>query len=217
MPDDGRSVHEQRQGQHGQGYDGGRPDRDAQAAADPQPTYGDVAAGPRDRPEHGEDHAGHRDVAAATQGDDDQPHHPQGDTSDLDRGGPLAQHGHREDDGDHGLGLQDEGRQSGRHTESESGVEEAELADREEGAHEGEVAPRDVRPGHEGQGEQDDAEPDGDEEQGWHPGEALVDDDEVQPPDRHDESGSEGMAGRHTSSLDEMTMKVQRSFLRDSM
>ena len=93
-----------------------------------------------------------------------------------------------------------------------------ELAQRHERPHGQDGPPRRSRSAdQEDRGEDDQAEPDGGEEQRRHVVHAPVDDHEVEAPDGGHEGGEERVACVHDSSLTGMTMKHQRMFMAESM
>ena len=177
----------------------------------------DVARRPGHRRPHGEDQGQQRDGSPAAEGDDAEPDDTQTDAGPLEQGRALGEHEGGDDDGDHGLELEDERGQPGRHPRRERGVEQPELAQAHGAAHEQDPAQGRRRAGHEGQREQDDGEAERDEQQRRDVAQAPVDDDEVHAPQDHDEAGGEDVLEGHATILAPSTVKHQRRLLHETV
>jgi len=228
-----RPVDDQRQGQQGQGHHQGRPHRHRQpraeaagrhragggcshrrAAAPRGPAGCDVPHRPGGRRGDDEDQAEGRGRDRAPHRDHAETHRAHEHPHDLRAAGPLAQGQGGDHDGESDLRLQDERGQAGRHPDRQGRVEQRELPQAHEQAHQQHVAPRDPWSRHEeDRREQHDDEPQRHEQGRWQVAQAQVDDDEVGAPDHRDEHGEGDVAGRHPTILAEETVKHQQRLL----
>ncbi|AEN10125.1 hypothetical protein K373_05942 [Streptomyces sp. DvalAA-21] len=192
------ALEEQGQAEQGQDGDGRDPHHEVEGVRGRRLAGEDVGHTPagrrRDDQDEGEDgparplvDGGHPDAGERHT----HPHDPRA-------AGPFAERQGREQRGEDGLHLEDEGGQPGGHPPVHPDEQQPELGDAEGQSHAEDPLPGHLRPSHEEHGGQcGDEEAQGGEEQRREVGEADLDDDEVDAPEGGDERGQGDVEGTH--------------------